>query len=95
MHGSVRVPIQASTETTTSGTPVDLILATGAQKGYVFDVQKRLPGKRWTTFRTDVFSNTTSVTPRGAGRYHYRSRMHATFNDAVSGWSPAVTITVT
>jgi plastocyanin len=93
MHGSVRIPIRAGTSATTVGSPITLRAAVDtAPAGYTFDYQRRYAGGSWRTFRSGISNPRIRFTPKRAGAWRFRSRVHRI--GGASGWSPAATVQV-
>lgn len=86
MRGRVGVPMRVSART--GGGFLVWSLARGR-----FDVQEQRPGSTvWVTYRSSTTALTATFTTRRLGRYRFRARTHSA--SGVSGWSPAVTLTV-
>jgi plastocyanin len=93
MHGMVRVPLVASPARGTRMTRFTLRLASSAQAGFTYDIQKRKGTGPWTTWKKGVAA--ISVRFRlGKGTFAFRSRLHRTSTGATSGWSLARKIAV-
>jgi plastocyanin len=87
MHGVVRVALLVDRTTGTTSTTFAFTLASAAQPGYVYDVQKKRGSGRWRAFRTGVTATTTTFRTSVPGTYAFRSRLHRTSDGATSGWS--------
>lgn len=86
MRGRVNVPMRAVART--GGGVLIWSLAHGR-----FDVQEQRPGSTvWVTYRSATTALSATFTTRHLGRYRFRARTHSA--SAVSGWSPAATLTV-
>ncbi|HEV8563459.1 MAG TPA: plastocyanin/azurin family copper-binding protein [Actinomycetota bacterium] len=93
MTGTVRVPLIVDQTTGTTATIFTFTLASETQYGYVHDVQKKRLG-RWHDWKTGVVGPTVEFQAVAAGTVRFRSRLHRSSDDAVSGWSPRATIVV-
>ena len=87
MHGVVRVALLVDRTTGTTSTMFTFTLASAAQPGYVYDVQKKRGSGRWRAFRTGVSATTTTFQASVPGTYAFRSRVRRTADGATSGWS--------
>ena len=86
MHGRVSVPMRASART--GGGVLVWSFARGR-----FDVQMERPGSTtWVSYRTSTTALSATFTTSRIGRYRFRARTHS--SSGVSGWSPAVALTV-
>ncbi len=102
MYGSVRVRPRLSKASVTVGETVTLrwALGTNVDLTYRWDVQRQDPGSStWTSWRTGTTSTKRSFTPQRRGTFRFRARTHQwpLADDAptvTSGWSPAVSLTV-
>jgi plastocyanin len=94
MTGAVRVALEVSPGSGTTKTKFTLTLSSRPQGGYVYDVQRRKGNGSWRTFRTRVATTTTTFQASSSGTYRFRSRLHRTSDDATSGWSPPVKVSV-
>jgi plastocyanin len=93
MHGKIRIPLRVSASATSVGLAIRLTAAEDtAPAGLTFDYQKRVPGGRWTTFRSRITKTRIRFVPKNAGTYRFRSRVHNT--GQASGWSPARAVEV-
>jgi plastocyanin len=93
MRGKVRIPLRASTNATTVGSPIGLRAAVDtAPAGYTYDYQRRYGGGSWRTFRSRTSSMRIRFIPKKAGTWRFRSRVHRI--GGASGWSPAATVQV-
>jgi streptogramin lyase len=98
MTGSIRVPTLAQPSTGTKSTAFTVTWSAAvAPTGHVFDVQVKRPGSStYVTWKSGVTGRHASFTPdHGTGKYSFRARLRKTSNDTHTGWSPAVTISVT
>ena len=95
--GTVSVALVASPKAGTTSTVFTITwAAVTAPSGYAYDVQVALPGAGFTSLMTGTSAPSTSFTPaNGAGKYKFRARLRNTGNNAASGYSASVTITVT
>jgi len=96
MQAAVKVPVVA---TPPSGgvTTVFTIKwsAEWAPTGFAFDVQIKRPGGNWTTWHASQTPNLATFVPdAGTGQYSFRARYRDIGAGSKSGYSPAVTITV-
>jgi plastocyanin len=87
MHGVVRVALLVDRTAGTTATTFTFTLASAAQPGFVYDVQKKRGSGRWMTFRSGVTTRTTTFQASTPGTYAFRSRLHRTSDGATSGWS--------
>lgn len=86
MHGRVTVPIHATPRT--GGAVLTWALASG-----VYDVQVERPGSTtWVAYRTGTTARGATFVTSHVGRYHFRARTHRL--STVSGWSPAISVSV-
>ena len=95
MTGSIVVAMTASAHSGTTSTTFTLHWASAqAESGFKYVVQKRAPGGSFGPFKsTTAPSGTfkTSVT----GTWQFRAKLKRTSNGATSGFSPALSISVT
>jgi plastocyanin len=97
MHGTISVPERADPRSGSRSTVFHIIMASsGAPSGWTYDVQRRKGSGAWTSWRSGLTHATTTFAAgsMGAGTYYFRSRLHRTSNNAVSGYSPSVSIAV-
>ena len=96
MTGTVRVPIQVAPASGTTSTTFTITMATtNATGNFVYDVQKRIGTGAWTVFKTGQTAKSVTFQASSTGTYSFRSRLRNTsVANAVSGWSPRKTITV-
>jgi plastocyanin len=93
MHGTVIVPIVVSPLRGTKKTTFTIRLASAAQAGFTYDVQRRVGAGPWTTWKVGVASITVRFKHR-RGAFAFRSRLHRISNGATSGWSLPRAITI-
>jgi plastocyanin len=74
-----------------------LVASVPAPTDYVYDIQKKNPGGTWQGWMVGVTAATAQFDSTGfpMGTYKFRSRLHRISDDAASGYSPAVDISVT
>jgi plastocyanin len=80
------------------GTMFTITVATiPAPAGFTYDIQKRNPGGSFQNWMLGVTSASVIFDSTGqpTGVYQFRSRLHQTSNNAVSGYSPGQNLTVT
>ena len=97
MVGSIQVRPRAFPATGPRGTIFTITVATVPASGsLVYDIQIRAPGGKFVKF---VYGNRTGKVRFNSkghplGKYQFRARLRNTSNHHVSGFSPAITITV-
>jgi plastocyanin len=94
MHGVVRVALRVNRTTGTTATTFTFTLASAAQPGFVYDVQRKRGSGQWRAYATGLSSTTTTFRASVPGTYSFRSRLHRTSDDATSGWSRPRALTV-
>ena len=94
MHGQVKVPLIADQTTGTTATTFMLTLASEAQTGYVYDVQKKRNNGRWRSWMSAVTDTSAMFQARRPGTYRFRSRLHRSSDGETSDWSPKKRIVV-
>ena len=98
MTGSVKAGVTATPATGKTTTVFTLTWSAGAPpSGFGFDVQVKRPGSStWVTLRNDTLTPSTTWTPpNGAGTYQFRARLQRLGSSAASGWSGALSVSVT
>jgi plastocyanin len=98
MVGNVRARIKTYVTSGAAGTRFALNIATAtATSPFVYDVQLKVPGGAFTSFKVGTVAKKVyfNSTGRAAGVYQFRARLRNTGSGAFSGWSPVQSITVT
>lgn len=98
IHSQMRAKIKVRmTGTPTLGSPNATFVIRAAnhdaQGGFVYDVQKRKPGKAWAIWRV-MTAQTANFHPGVVGTWEFRSRLRRTGDGVAIGWSPPLTIRV-
>jgi plastocyanin len=96
LTGTINVPVGTFPLTGSASTGFTITWASAAPlTGYVFDVQIKRPGGVWTNWQTNqTVQSATFTADAGVGTYSFRARYHNNSNGKASGWSPAVSITI-
>ncbi|MFN2590262.1 MAG: FG-GAP-like repeat-containing protein [Actinomycetota bacterium] len=98
MTGTVQVPIGAAPAVGTATTAFTVQWASAAPpSGYVFDVQVKVPGGsfvQWSPASGWTQTSSTYTPTAGPGVYEFRARLRKSATGAASGYSPAVSMTV-
>jgi plastocyanin len=94
MRGAIRVPIIAAPATGSTATTFTITLASAAQAGFLYDVQRRAGTGPWTSWRAGVRARIVGFSSARRGSFSFRSRLRRIATGAVSGWSPAASVTV-
>ena len=72
MHGAVKVSLVVDQTTGNTSTIFTFTLASAAQDGYVYDVQKKRNG-RWRSWMSAVTDTSAMFQARRPGTYRFRS----------------------
>jgi len=98
MTGKVVVRLKATPATGSAGTQFHVTVASAtATAPFVYDIQIKRPGSStFVGWRSGITAKSATFNSTGqpTGTYSFRSRLRNTSTGAVSGWSPAKTITV-
>jgi plastocyanin len=96
MTGKVKVPVTVSPGS--GGVTTTFTVQWAAvppPAGYAFDVQIKRPGASWKTWKNGTTQTSGTFLPdAGPGTYQFRGRLRSGANGSFSGWSGAVSITV-
>ena len=98
MTGTLKAGMTVSPTSGKTATVFTLSWAVGAPpSGFGFDVQVKRPGSStWVSLRNDTLTPSTTWTPlNGTGTYQFRTRLQRLGATTVSGWSAALSVSVT
>jgi hypothetical protein len=94
MTGVIRVKLQA-TGSPSSGWQVRWSVLDQRPTTRNFDVQIKRPGAHsWASFRSGVTTLSAMFNPANSGTYAFRARTRIVSGGAVSGWSPARSVSI-
>lgn len=97
MIGTIRAKPAATPRSGPVGTVFTVKVATvAAAEGFVYDIQKKNPGGSFRNWKLAQTSNTAMFDSTGmpTGTYQFRSRLRRLSDNAASGYSQAVSVTV-
>ena len=98
MTGTLKANMTASPTSGKTATVFTLSWAgSGPPNGFGFDVQVKRPGSStWVSLRNDTLTPSATWTPtNGTGTYQFRTRLQRLGATAASGWSAALSVSVT
>ena len=93
MHGTVRVPMEGDTNLSTGDDGTLRVAIVSAPAGFRYLIQRSDHGGSFKAWRT-ITSPTTTWKATQLGDVRFRAGLQRISNSARSGWSPAISVTV-